>query len=193
MSPPVKCVIKEDDSLIYVNGVLHHNGEPLPSMKGCTFTGTPKIIVPTVDVAPNEVPVVYAPTQPTPVQPAPVHLTHVQPTPAQPLTGELQEVGEVLDLVKQVMNLPPWLAVALIAGVLFLRWQKSQKAEKPQGEPCKGHAALLPQVNSLSSEVQQLSARVGGLEQSLNKTMLKLLETPPPASERTPKEPPPHV
>lgn len=190
MSPPVKCVIKEADELTYINGVLHQNGKPLPSLKGCTFIGNPRIVVPTQDEAPEPqaIPVVYAPApSPAPAPPAPT-----PPAPAQPLTGELQEVGELLELAKQVINLPPWLAVAIIAGVLFLRWQKSQKSENKQGEPCKGHAALLPQVNSLSTEVQQLSTRVGGLEQSLNKTMLKLLETPPP-SERTPKEPPPHV
>ena len=189
MSPPVKCVIKEADELTYINGVLHQNGKPLLSLKGCTFIGNPRIVVPTQDEAPEPqaIPVVYAPAPtPAPTQPAPA------PAPAQTLTGELQEVGELIDLAKQVINLPPWVAVAIIAGVLFLKLNKAQKSEKSQGEPCKGHAALLPQVNSLSSEVQQLSTRVGGLEQSLNKTMLKLLETPPP-SERTPKEPPPHV
>lgn len=187
--PP--CVIKASDKLEFIDGVLHVNGKP-KSLEGCKFEGQPRFSIPVVDVAPPPAPsleVIHIskppilaqqapPPAPAAPAPAPAHETQA------PASGELAQIAEIIDMAKTVMNMPPLLAVAIVAAFVLLKLQKMKKDSQEQQGECKGHSALTSRVAAL--ENAQYDRRIAALEDDSKRKLFDQLnelrkdQAPPP-------------
>lgn len=192
-----KCVITEQDHVEFINGVLHVNGQPKPSLQGCTFKGNVKFAIPIKEVAPAPAP---APQPPAVIQVYPsadphhaAHDTHH--VPAAPTStaapravesiGGLDELKEIMDVGKEIMDLPPWMGAVILVAFLFMKMKNSdgnKSAEKSkQPSTCKGHAAMEARLTHLESA--DLRNRVQKLEDDITKSLLESvreLRTPAP-------------
>lgn len=170
--PP--CVITSKDKLEFVGGVLHVNGKPHPSLNNCKFVGDVHFSIPVVDVPPAAQVAAPAPIDAGPVQvfEQPVSGTRSRPQPVESVSQELGDLKEMLDVAKEVMDLPPWMAALMIGAVLFMKWNKQQK-NKP-GQNCAGHAALVDRVDDL--EAVNANKRLRKLENKIVQALHDELE-----------------
>lgn len=197
-----KCVITEQDHLEFINGVLHVNGHPHPSLQGCTFKGNVKFAIPIKEVAPSAPSAPPAP--PAPVEAQPVHqviqVSDAQPRATKPrpetveTVGGLDEIKELMDIGKEIMDLPPWMGAVILLGFLYMKMKggnNNQGAEKKDKQPstCKGHSAM--EARLLQLENANLNTRVQRLEDDITKSLLdsvKELRTPAPRKTAPPAE-----
>ena len=194
-----RCIITEQDHVEFINGVLHVNGQPKPSLQGCTFKGNVKFAIPIRDVAPAAPAAPAASQPPAAIQVSPsadphlvVHSTsHPPMAPVAPASktvesiGGLDELKEVMDIGKEIMDLPPWMGAVILTAFLFMKMKKANgnnptENSKPPST-CKGHAAMEARLAQLESA--DLRSRVQKLEDDITKSLLESvreLRTPAP-------------
>lgn len=158
-----RCVITDKDTVQLATDGYLLNGKPLASLSGCQFKGD-------VRIAPAKVVDAAVPLQDTPAPSPPA------PPPAPPpqpvlLTGELAEINDWVIIGQQLLNLPPWLAVLLIAAIIFQKTQKNRTAT------CVGCATLGVRIQQLEATTQALVQPQG---ESNDLEALKLISAPPP-------------
>lgn len=212
-----KCVITEQDHLEFIGGVLHINGKPHPSLQGCIFKGNVKFAIPIKEVAPP--PVAPAPQREEAAAPtiyvekgeqhgsqhvAPkAHTVQVSEKQVHGFTprgetvesvGELGELKEIMDIGRELMDLPPWMGAVVLLGFLYMKMnggnnKSAETKSDKQPSTCKGHAAMEARLSQL--ENANLSTRVQRLEDDVTKSLLdsvKELRTPPPQKIAAPEE-----
>lgn len=183
--PP--CVITSKDKLEFVGGVLHLNGKPHPSLNNCKFVGDVHFSIPIVDVPPAAQVAAPQPVDaavPTQVIEQPAAGLHSRPQPVESVNQELGDLKEMLDVAKEVMDLPPWMAALMIGAVLFMKWNKQQKQNSSRN--CAGHAALVDRVDDL--EAVNAHKRLRKLENKIVQTLADELEDDKPKQDDKQKQ-----
>lgn len=173
---PRPCHITAKDNFEVKHDHFLLNGQRLESLKGCKFEDGVHFSIPVGESSPHPVvdsaphPVVDSaplmPSRPAAVEQV-VYQQHGE------LQNELGDIQAMIDLGRQVLNLPPWLAITLVAAFMFQRWQK-QKGQQPS--TCTGHAALSTQVQALEAKVQKMEQQ----DNAVN-NVLKLMQPQQPA------------
>lgn len=170
--PP--CVITDKDHLEFVGGVLHVNGQPHPSLKGCTFKGDVHFSIPIQEVSPKAAPQA-APVQNSPLVAPQLHVEQqpYAPPPAPPVSEEIAQIQEVMQFANQLLNMPPLMAVGILAAFVYMKMKKQQGSS--QGV-CTGHAQQEPRLAAL--EAQHLDRRLKRVEDT--KALIELMRDEPP-------------